>query len=87
MGMIFLWNGSRKPNWDSITEDIVEIGGRTIKIASFETDPFESIDEYYLYKDATDKYIKKTGGRPVSLKDYEVLKKIIEENRKRRNMA
>ena len=76
-GVLILWDGSRKPDWDTLTENIVSVGGATYHIARFETLPFEDAAEYDLYQKALEDYRRQYHKQPISKEDYLDFKSIV----------
>ena len=75
--MLLLWDGLRKPNYETMAEQIINIEGENVNVAHFDTDPFETVDEYNVWKHATEIFIKKNGHKPISKSDFDKLKTIV----------
>lgn len=81
--MVLLWDGTRKPAWDTLTDQNACVNGKEISIASFSTVPFRDVDEYHMYKEMTDKFTEENGKRPLTYSDFIVLREMIEEKKKK----
>ena len=76
---IFLWDTTRKPDFGSIVNNSVEINDEIYLVATFDTFPFEDIEEYRVWRDSLDLFIKLHQRIPLSLGDFLELKEYVED--------
>ncbi len=76
---IFLWDGTRKPVWETLDEASITTDDITVEIASFDTTPFRDVEEYQRYADGMEIFVRKYGHRPLSKRDFVALKSIVGE--------
>ncbi len=75
----YLWDGTRKPVWETLEEVSITANDVTVETVSFDTAPFRDIEEYQRYADGMEIFCRKYGHRPLSKRDFVALKSIVGE--------